>query len=71
MRWTIFLTAATLSLSACGVTLSDPAVRDGTREARRAHAGALLGEDVGLMRRTGDALLSALACGWGEPSCPL
>lgn len=60
-----------MSLNACADTLSNSdAVRDGTREVRREHARSLLGEDIGAMRDTGERLLTGLACGWNEDSCP-
>jgi hypothetical protein len=67
----LILTAALmLSLSACASTQSPDAVRDGTVVIRRQHAAALVGGDVPQMRETGERLLTALACGWGENGCP-
>lgn len=59
-----------LSLSGCAATPNADAVRDGTAPLRQAHAAALIGPDLTEMRRTGERLLTALACGWGEPECP-
>lgn len=66
----IWTAALTLCLSACGAMPNPDAVRDGTVIIRRDHARALTGDSVPEMRDTGERLLTALACGWGEPGCP-
>lgn len=58
-----------LSLSACGPSLNESAVRAGTKEMRREHASALVGDDVTEMRDTGEKLLTALSCAWSEKPC--
>lgn len=58
------------SLTACAASQSSDAVRDATAPLRRAHAATLLASDVPAMRDSGERLLTALACGWGEDACP-
>ncbi|WP_284486035.1 hypothetical protein [Sedimentitalea xiamensis] len=57
------------SLSACASTQGSDAVQDATVNLRKGHASALLTDDIGRMRGTGEKLLTALACGWGEKVC--
>lgn len=57
-------------LTACASWPNPDAVRDGTAPLRRAHAAALLTEDLADHRRTGAALLTALACAWDEIEGP-
>lgn len=60
-----------LFLIGCADTgVNSDAVRDGTLEARRDHANSLIGKDINEMRDTGERLLTGLACGWKENSCP-
>lgn len=60
----------TMLLTACAITPADNAVRDATKEPRRQHARALIGDDIEAIRGTGEIVLTALACGWDEESCP-
>ncbi|PYE80800.1 hypothetical protein [Pseudoroseicyclus aestuarii] len=70
MRCSTLLLTMTLCSSGCDVTpANDAAVRDASAELRRAHAGALLDDGGPHSRRTGEALLTALSCGWGETLC--
>lgn len=62
--------ALMMCLSGCAVTPSLDAVRDGTVIIRRDHAAALVGDDMGAARASGERLLTALACGWNEDVCP-
>lgn len=47
-------------LTGCGVGVSDSALIDGIEPAIKAHATALAGDDVDLMRRTGRVLIAQI-----------
>lgn len=65
----LFLMVPMLSLTACAGTLTPDAVRDGTVELRKQHARDLIADGGPRSQRSGESLLTALACGWDEGAC--
>lgn len=62
---TMTLTLFALGLSGCAMAVSDSALCDGSRDLRRAHAGALLADGGNRSQATGERLLTALQAGCG------